>query len=460
MPSSSNAEAPPRPMSPSQASKDAIANSMRYHELLEKGFVPPKELGIPVKRLFPQDWNSHFEKALLVKYGPNSDRVQWKLENVDLQEVLSYLDKLHVTNMEIATASKMLLDRQGMLVGLAIEQLHYNDFEAKWAAMDMEAKRDIVLDGLVRGDGQYSLVNLLKAIIAHDPNATFRLKSLFWYSHPEVEDEYAFITHALAPEEARALGYLRVLERNHFIVQALIGILEAYSGKPAPQISVHEDIQNRQSKPCCCACGDRTSPVTTLKQYSGCKVACYCSKDCQNRGWPVHKKLCNARKAKFNPAVLAATLDVLAPAEFVGCPPVEAGFVRSPALWRQIFYLAKKKLFETSPDFTYSVRIPDPALRLIFFVARRRAMGSGDRGAVCKLNDILQGLRRQGFVKFTEQQIRHQLEREYRVVLSPPPNVWGAAPTPQEIMEEMEYMERRKVLAAQQAAAEEDWKKE
>ncbi|KAF7378299.1 MYND-type domain-containing protein [Mycena sanguinolenta] len=475
-------------MSPSQASKEAIANSMRYHEFLEKGLIPPKELGVPVKQLFPQDWNSHFEKGLLEKYGPNSNILRWKLENVDLQEVLSYLDRLHATNMEIAMTSKMLLDRQGMLVGLAIEQLRYNDFEAKWAAMDMEAKQGIVLDGLIRGafkareqsrfdcpeicvsglagDGQYSLVNLLRAIVAHDPSATFRLKSLFWYSHPKVEEEYAFITCPIAPDEARALGYLRMLERNHFIVQALLGILEAYSGKPAPKISVEEDIQNKQRQPCCCACGERTSAVTTLKRCSGCKIVCYCSKECQSRDWPVHKKLCSGRNARFDPAVVAATPDALEPAEFVGCPPPEPGFVRSPALWRQIFYLAKKDSydrdyhFETSPDFTYSVRISDPTLRLIFFIARRRAMASGDRGAVGKLNDILQGLRRRGQVKFTERQICDQLEREYRVALSPPPEVWGADPTPQEIMEEMGYLERRKVLAAQQAAAEEEWKRE
>jgi hypothetical protein len=50
-------------------------------------------------------------------------------ENFD-PEILSYIGNLHICNLEIVMTSKVLLEREGMLVGLAMEEFGYEDFEA------------------------------------------------------------------------------------------------------------------------------------------------------------------------------------------------------------------------------------------------------------------------------------------------------------------------------------------
>jgi hypothetical protein len=173
------------PQSPSErAGSEAILKSIIYHDLVEQRLVPPKELGIPLKQCYPEDWNLHFEMACCRKYGPNADLEAWRHENFDLVELplMSYMGNLRGCNLEIATTSKVLLEREGILVGLAIEQLD-GDFEAAWVALDLEKKMELVLDGLVRGafkareesrfdcpemsrfgligDGEYNLINLV-----------------------------------------------------------------------------------------------------------------------------------------------------------------------------------------------------------------------------------------------------------------------------------------------------------
>ena len=56
------------------------------------------------------------------------------------------------------------------------------------------------------------------------------MHSLYLFHHPAVEQEFDLFTSESAPDDFRAIGHLRLLQRNHFMVQALIGILEAYVG--------------------------------------------------------------------------------------------------------------------------------------------------------------------------------------------------------------------------------------
>jgi hypothetical protein len=44
---------------------------------------------------------------------------------------------------------------------------------------------------------------------------------------------------------------------------------------------------------------------------------------------------------RFDPALVTPTSADVAPPEFIGSPAPIAGFVRSPALWRQIEFLSK-----------------------------------------------------------------------------------------------------------------------
>ncbi|KAJ7327878.1 hypothetical protein DFH08DRAFT_816047 [Mycena albidolilacea] len=185
-------------------------------------------------------------------------------------------------------------------------------------------------------------------------------------------------------------------------------------------------------------------------------------KACQNRHWSEHQKLCTSRPSTFDPALVTLTPASLAPTEFVGFPTPVTGFMRSPALCRQIWYLSKRDpyecdyhtslvliQFDTKPGCTLSIIIPDPSLRILFLIACRCAMASGDYGAVYKMHDILLDLQRVSILDLTPAQIQSQLEREYRVLT--PPVGYGALPTPREILEEMGYLTQHKKLEGKQA---------
>ncbi|KAJ6467781.1 hypothetical protein C8R45DRAFT_1218984 [Mycena sanguinolenta] len=293
--SSSSTNGPtPLPPSPDAHLRRQVIKSMLYHKILQKCMIPPKELGVPLKQIYPSDWNAYYQIANCDKYGPDGNLDAWKRDNPDL-EMMSYLGNFDICNKHISATSKMLLDAEEMLIGLAREQVTHNDFEAKWTAVDMEKKRRIVLDGLVRaafkareksrfdcpemshislvGDGEFSLVQLLKAIAAHDPAATSPLHSVYLFPHPVVEKEYAYIN---APRDFRAFGQLRILQRNYFIVQGLVGIVQAYAGEPAPSISLKEESERQQ-----CPCGLRSSPESPIMIHECivCAVAwcCACS---------------------------------------------------------------------------------------------------------------------------------------------------------------------------------------
>ncbi|KAJ7494001.1 hypothetical protein FB451DRAFT_1491593 [Mycena latifolia] len=491
----------PQSAPPTVPARDEVAEqvikSMLYHQLLERHLVPPKELGIPLKHLYPSDWNWHFQRAYRQKYGPDADLEAWKRENFDLGH-FSYLEDLRGCNQEIDATSKVLLEAEGLLVGLAIEQLD-GGFEAAWTALEVERKQDLGVDGLVRAafkvreesrfdcpemslfglidDGEYNLINLLKAIIAHDPTGNLRVKSLYLFSHPEVEREYGYIHKPNIPEGLRAFGYLRIIQRNLYIVQALIGVLEAYAGKPAPKVSAAEERAAKEGTACYSCGAVSTEDGVTLRKCSGCKLVSYCSSECQKKDWRDHKKLCRSQPVKFDPALVTPAPE--APPEFIGCLAPEPGFLRSPALWRQIWYLSKKDSYTRdyhrqtvrapSASRTSTVRPPafpvhttfdEPlaihADRLIFLIARRRAMASGDRGAVCKMYDVLDGLQRAGVINLTQAQIRGQLEREYRVSLDHAEGCHGPPPTPMEVLEEMRFAHQRDQLVEGQTEEEDD----
>ncbi|KAJ7111642.1 hypothetical protein C8R43DRAFT_1159390 [Mycena crocata] len=477
----SSPQSPPTEPSPDRKLMEAVLMSFAYHDLLgESHLVPPKELGIPLKQLFPEDWNWHFESAYQKKYGLNADIQAWKDENMDLV-ILGFVGDLRACCQLIALSSQILLRVEGELIALAMDQLVDGDFEAKWVALQVETKQDYVLDGLVRaafkvpeesrfdcpemslfgliGDEEYNLINLLKAIIAHDPSGNLRVKSLYLFSHPGVSDEYPY-TRENAPDDFRASCYLSIVKRNLYIVATLTGILEAYAGKPAPNISAKEEMDAKQQAGChsCNASSTEDKPLT-LRKCSGCKLVWYCSSECQHRDWRAHKKICRTSHEKFDPALLTPTPEE--PAEFIGCPAPVAGFARSPALWRQIWYLSNKDSyardyhFDTTPGCTRSIRIPNPVYRLTFLIARRRAMATGDRGAVCKMYDVLARQQLLGYFNLTAAQIRGQLEREYRVALSPRAP-FGPLPTMQETLEELRYVANRDRLADARAEGEGD----
>jgi hypothetical protein len=48
----------------------------------------------------------------------------------------------------------------------------------------------------------------------------------------------------------------------------------------------------------------------TAKKCSGCRCACFCSKECLKRGWPAHKALCKQVKAAGVPRVEVDSLRI------------------------------------------------------------------------------------------------------------------------------------------------------
>ncbi|KAJ7259029.1 hypothetical protein C8J57DRAFT_1234019 [Mycena rebaudengoi] len=99
--------------------------------------------------------------------------------------------------------------------------------------------------------------------------------------------------------------------------------------------------------------------------------------------------------------------------------------------------------FDTTPRKTRSVVIlQPPGARLVFLVARRRAMASGSLPAIYIMYTIMEYQERAGLHHLTLDRIRGQFEREYRVTITPS-SIEAAGPfeppTKQEPAEEEAY---------------------
>ncbi|KAJ7766214.1 hypothetical protein B0H16DRAFT_1687215 [Mycena metata] len=485
----------PQPRTHSVESRDLtedILKTVLYHDIVKSLRVPPKDLGLPLslKHYYPESWNFHFQKAYGEKYGPNADLKSWKKENTDIG-LLAYLGNVRACEQEIAVTTKVLLRAEGSLIALAMNKFAHDDLENGWNSLDVDKRTDLVLEGLVRGaiharelsrldcpemcvfrlsgarekEQKRGFIDLLKAIIAHDPTGNGSVKSLYMFSHPAVENEYEYVTTLATPwpPEMRAFGLLRILQRNLYIVQALTGILKAYSGVAAIDITPKDEWEAQQRGIVCVGCyscgATPNDDAVTLRKCGGCRSVTYCSEDCQQRDWRQHKKLCNARPVRVD-HIIAPSSEALP--EFLGCPQAQPGFIRSPALRQQIQHLSQRDShardyhFDTAPNHTQSVRIHDPIRRLDFLVARKRAMASGDHAAVRKMHDILQRMQRAGLIDLTATQIRDQLEREYGLDLGAeaPKEELPSNPTKEEMKEQLGLCFKRDLLAESQRAGE------
>ncbi|KAF7360667.1 hypothetical protein MVEN_00798400 [Mycena venus] len=172
---------------------------------------------------------------------------------------------------------------------------------------------------------------------------------------------------------------------------------------------------------------------------------------CQKKDWPDHKKFYG--KEHFDLQLLAPTPE--GPDEFIGCSAPADGYIWTPALWRQIWYLSKPDSqrsfyhFDTTPKHTRSVIIEyPPGARDVFLVARRRAMATGSVPAIHMMYSILEYGQVDGMTIYdiTMDQVQRQFEIEYRVEITPA-SIQAAEPfvppTPQELEEELRYLQQR-----------------
>ncbi|KAJ7799521.1 hypothetical protein B0H13DRAFT_2390985 [Mycena leptocephala] len=437
----------------------------------------------PSKYTHRAAWNDHFERSLALRYTCYS----YTLRPIETWEECEWswsTNTITDLNLGIAQRTKELMRDEGLLVAIAIENLVYGNFESEWKELGLERKRELIMEGLYRGsccsprensrelcpeltieglvgDGEYNLINLLRRIIAHDPTGNRR-----------------------APDLLKAFLFRSILYRNFCIVDTLTGVLEAYNNLPTPPMipmkfhnSLHDEdrtarkerarveikknnlqniVDNSQCREQkghvvsgCSTCHTETS-ADSLKRCARCQLVWYCSSGCQKKDWPDHKKLCG--KQHYDPQLLTPSPED--PAEFIGCPALANGYIRTPALWRQIWYLSKPDSqqafyhFDTTPKHTRSIIIKHPPGGVTFLVGRRRAMASGSVPAIHMMFAIAKYGEVAGVTIYnvTVDQIRRQFEMEYRVEITPA-NIRAAEPfappTPQELKEEREYLQQR-----------------
>ncbi|KAJ6467066.1 hypothetical protein C8R47DRAFT_1078783 [Mycena vitilis] len=407
---------------------------------------PPR----PSKYMDREGWNAHFEEELALKYRKN---------------------------VRIAQVTKELMRDEGILIANALENLVYGTFDSDWKALGVERKRELVLEGLYRGscisprensrvfcpeltidgligDGEYCLINLLKRIIAHDPTGNRRVKELFLYSHPYPEHEYR-CTDA-APDRLNFYVLSKPITGHSPEICESRQARKEQSRAEIKRDNLRKTVDGSQCKereslvsPGCSNCFTKSS-LEGLKRCGRCKLVWYCSSECQKKAWSDHKKFCG--KEHFDPALLAPTPQ--AAAEFIGCPAATEDYIRTPALWRQIWYLSKADSqrsfyhFDTKPGHSDSILIEyPPGARDVFFVARRRPVASSSLPAIHLMYTIVLDGTLNGYYTLTLEQIRRQFEREYRVAITPA--TLRAAPpfeplTAQELMEEREYLQMRR----------------
>ncbi|KAJ7473457.1 hypothetical protein FB451DRAFT_1367399 [Mycena latifolia] len=448
-------------------------------------------------------WNNHFEREIHLKYDSYSYPARLFEDRRGIKLILEVQDVADL-NQTIASLVKELMNVEGCLIDLALENLVLGSFEAEWMALDGKKKREVVLEGLYRGactaprdssrilcpemtidslmgDGEYNLINLLKRIIEHHSSfpGNGRVTGLYLFPHPYVEHEARYSEGAT--DALKGFVYHCVLLRNFYIVDTLVGILEAFKGHPARLITptiflnpktvrtegrtktkqefrawckTDDKVDQSQYKEesavayACYSCHKRTKERTDLRRCARCQRVWYCSTHCQKADWKTHKKFC--AQQQFDPALLVPAPE--SPAEFIGCPKAEPGFVRTRALWRQIGCLSKADSqtqeyhFNITLGHTRSVAISHPASRVVFLVARRRAMASGSIPAIHMMFKIVKHEVESGSLNLTVDQVRQQFELEYDIKITPAA-IQAAAPfappTLQEQMEEQYYIVQR-----------------
>ncbi|KAJ7264543.1 hypothetical protein B0H12DRAFT_1230731 [Mycena haematopus] len=470
-----------------QAAKEAMAKHLKSER--------------PNKHTDRVAWNAHFELDIELVYGAYSYDREPLLENAPgIDYGARDITELNVT---IASRTKELMHAEGELAALALENLRYGDFEKEWNELRLDKKKELALEGLYRGacncEGEYNLINSyvsfnihrdvalicfwkLKRMMEHDSTGNRRVQEVFLFRHPYVDHQYRF-TDA-APDVVKAFLYSAQIYRTFCIVETLRGIINACHGLPmvlnlsvvtampvrhgeeaearkaAERQALEEDKKSvrpvdqsqceemgAMSYTACNTCFVKTGRKH-LKRCGQCQIVWYCSPQCQKKDWPEHKKACG-KKTFARPQLAPA-----APDEFIGCPVAIPSFVRTPALWRQIWYLSKPDSqysdyhFDSQPGRTDSLAIQyPPGARLIFLVARRRAMASGSLPAIHKMLAILEFEEDLGVRDFTHARYRRQFEKEYRIKITPESIRQAAGefapPTAKELEEEEEFLRRR-----------------
>jgi hypothetical protein len=150
---------------------------------LQKLWDEHNKIPRPNKHKDRSGWNLHFEREISLKWAfherdlfdESIPRLRWPWETSSIEEL----------NHTIAFSSDGLMVQEGILIALAVENLVDHDFEKGWNELDVEKKKENVLEGLYRGacacprdnsriscpemtvdglagDGEYNFINLVR----------------------------------------------------------------------------------------------------------------------------------------------------------------------------------------------------------------------------------------------------------------------------------------------------------
>ncbi|KAJ7577495.1 hypothetical protein C8J56DRAFT_899125 [Mycena floridula] len=458
-------------MAPSSAKQKELEDLLQSLDDLKHGRARQQQ----AKKKCP---NKHTSR--LASNKPEDSERKWKPISGDI----------NYPNQWIVISTRELMQLEGQLITHAVECLHYGSFEVGWKKMDKERKEEIVLEGLYRGacaaprnnshiscpemtikgllgDSEYNLTNLLKRLIEHDPTGNHRAKEVYLFVHPYVEHEYR-ITEA-APDILRA--FIHQHGRPPVAIQVARFGGQEYKGEERQKardklknsnIQIDQSQCKEEAKAVVNECLAISSHRKSFKRCGRCKSVRYCSVECQTKNWKEHKKVCSQQD--FDPELLSPSPQ--APDQFISCPDSVPGFIRTPALWRQIWCLSKADSQNRNHHrdnwhyrSTWNMDAPGPLQSLMlsdrglceladrswFHVARRHAMASGDISVGHMMLHIIEAQDNDHHYGLGVDKIRHQFELEYNISFSADKlvnNVCEMA-TGEEVFEEIEFLRKR-----------------
>ncbi|KAJ7577397.1 hypothetical protein C8J56DRAFT_970759 [Mycena floridula] len=393
---------------------------------------------------------------------------------------------LALRTQSLVSVTKELLKAEAILITEAIRLVDSGKLQMEWEALIPERKREIALEGLYRGaclghsenarfdcpemtvkgltgDGEHSFINLLKSLIVHDPTANDSIRELFLFPNRDV-DRLLRLSDSAA-EAAQSDRHEALLFRTSYIVYTLNGMIDAHLGRPMEKnILVQSRSRCKHSAATeagpkqygCFYCQTRTSKKCTLKQCGRCKTVWYCSRECQAKDWKDHKKTCG--KTDFDPSRLNPDNNPTAGrGRFIGCPTPLPSFRYSSELYQQVHYLSEAGSYQQDYHFdrgyhgeihkTRSTRIGHVKRRMVFLVARRRALISGSPAAVHRMFEIIKEQDTYCTLDIPMENIMKQLEREYTMSFKSPISQPFNSPTAAELSEEWQFLVERFVIS-------------